>query len=85
MTNKQVYERALELVDSTEICWSPIKYSGLGVCEIISEIIEQCYFPSMFIEWEHQRPKDSYNRLWWPIEDRESRKQALLKAIQLCD
>ena len=89
MTNKEIYERALRLVDSKSIAvYTYMRYCALPVCDILFDICYQRQIPfhgaDTFPEWYAQKPPGVYY-LWWPITDRESRKNALRKAIKLCD
>lgn len=89
MTNKEIYERVLEIVDKQY--WMPILgcfACEAGVCDLISCYSDiGIYIKHDYPEWEAQKPV--YTKLtspyWWPIDDRESRKEALKKAIALCD
>lgn len=94
MTNKEVYQRCLELVDSAEVITWPhefgagIKYvcNRLGVCDLLTYLRPGCKKKD-FTEWFEQNPGSTnapYD-YWWPIQDRESRRLALLEAIKLCD
>lgn len=89
MTNKEVYEKVLNLVDSVDYNKVFIGFQNdeLGLCDLIyTETINLHLSNATFPELYSQRPPitAALYPFWWPIEDRESRKQALLKAIELC-
>lgn len=99
MTNKEVYEKCLELVDSSEIvAFHPSlnnslseeaffkKWKDLGLCGLIEALTGRFpnYMHESYPELDEQKPENS-QLYWWPLYDRESRRLALLKAIKLCD
>lgn len=93
MTNKEVYQRCLELVNSDQVIVWPhmngLKYicKNLGVCDLLLFIRSEKSRCTDFVEWFKQNPNpgDDPYEYWWPIEDRQSRRLALLEAIKLCD
>lgn len=89
MTNKEIYEKVLDIVDIPGC-------RIFGVCTLIHSVCGHLYDESSFPEWAEQKPKnytqndeaimrgDTHSLYWWPIEDRENRKEALKRAIALC-